>query len=213
MVVPGAAISKRTVIGTSVAGSLLQAILFGVHAWIRNVARGTPPRFGVDTLLGAATGVASTAVAVAPFLVAVLLVSIDAAPRRVATGSALVYGWNLLVTAAIVSLGATSVRFGLPVLAVPLSRVVAFLAIATVVWTAYHGGFERLAAATGGADHHPLFALAADEPIGPGLSVQRGLAAAGAGALVGSLGLGRITYIGRVTERITHCLCTPCQYS
>jgi hypothetical protein len=85
MMVPGASISKRTVIGASVAGSLLQAILLGAHAWIRNVARGTLPRFGVDTLLGAVTGVASTAIAVASFLVAVLLVSIDAAPRRVAT--------------------------------------------------------------------------------------------------------------------------------
>jgi hypothetical protein len=70
---------------------------------------------------------------------------------------------------------------------------VAVLAVATAAWLAHHGGYERLVAAVGEVPQHPLFAAVADERIGPGLTVQRGLVVA---VLAGAVGAGGLVSAG-----------------
>lgn len=171
------------------AGALV-AFAFVAFGWLRLSLTGGTPAGNLVGILGAGAVQAAVAtVTFAPFLLAVVGVVARPTPRVVAGGVALVYGVDLLVT-----LG-TTLATGFPgsvgpaVLVVPLSTVVSLLAIAAAVWLAYHGGYDRLAAAAEGADRHPLFANLPGARLGPELSVKRGLVAAGLAALVGAGGM------------------------
>lgn len=140
-----------------------------------------------------------------PFLLAVLFVVAQPSRRTLAGGAVLVYVVDLLLTVGQSLLGGYSNMLGLPVLAVPLPRVVVFLSIATAVWFAYHGGYERIVSVVGNATKHPLFAVVVDNRIGPGLSLRRGLVAAVLGAIVGAGGLvvagGVSDFLGRIARQ------------
>jgi hypothetical protein len=124
-----------------------------------------------------------------PFLLAVLLVVERPSRRTVAFGGVLIYGVELTLTVSQTIMSGFPGRIGLSVLAVPLPRVVVFLSIALAVWLAYHDGYERLVSILGGATQHPLFAMVADNRIGPALTLRRGLVTAGLAAIVGAGGL------------------------
>jgi hypothetical protein len=140
-------------------------------------------------LPGVLAGWISATVVSVPFLLAVLVVVAGPTRRSVAGGAVLVYAFDLLVTVGWTSLRGFPGGIELAVLAVPLARVVSLLAVATAVWLAYHGGYDRLVSAAGNATRHPLFAVVADSRLGPALPLRRGLVAAGIAAIVGAAGL------------------------
>ncbi|WP_380678253.1 hypothetical protein [Salinigranum sp. GCM10025319] len=184
---PEADPSSRRLLSAALLSSVLTAVAFVAFAWGRLLLTGDAPSGFGETLIGVSTGVALSTVAFVPFLLAVLLVVASPSRRSVAGGAALVYAIDLSLTVGQALLNAIPV--GPVVLAVPLARVATFLAVATAVWLAFHGGYDRLVSAAGNADQHPLFAVVADRRIGPALSLQRGLVAAGLAALVGAGGL------------------------
>ncbi|WP_277553818.1 hypothetical protein [Halobaculum limi] len=190
---------RRRLVAAAVPGGAVIAVALVAVAWTRLLSTGRAPDELGAIALGVATGTALATVTFVPFVVAVLFV-VATPSRRVVAGSAvLVYAVGLVGTGwQYVFRGLSGLR--LTILAVPLSNVVPVVAVATAVWIAYGGGFDRLAAITGEATHHPLFAQIADERIGPGLSVQRGLAAAGVGGLVAAGGL---VAIGVVANLLT----------
>jgi hypothetical protein len=108
-----------------------------------------------------------------------------------------VYVIDLLLLVGRAVLSRVPEQLELVVLAVPLSRVAIFLAIAVAAWLAYHGGYERLSVAAGNTDQHPLFAIVADKRIGPTLSLQRCLVVAG---LAGLVGAGELVLAGRIGD-------------
>jgi hypothetical protein len=165
------------------------AIIFVTFSWGRLFLTGDSPEAAGRVLIGILTGVAVATAGFVPFLLAVLAVVASPNWRSVAGGTLLVYVVDLSVLVGRAILSGVPEQLGLVVLAVPLSRVAIFLAIAVAVWLAYHGGYERLSAAAGRTDQHPLFALVADKRIGPNLSLQRGLVVAGLASLVGAGGL------------------------
>jgi hypothetical protein len=166
---------------------VLAAAALVALSWGRLLLTGDAPDAPGEILVGVSTGVILATVAFVPFLLAVLLVVASPSRRSVAGGAALVYVVDLSLTVG--QALPNSIPVGFVVLAVPLARVATFLAVATAVWLAFHGGYDRLASAAGEADQHPLFATVADRRIGPALSLQRGLVAAGLAALVGAGGL------------------------
>jgi len=179
----------RRALGAALGSGALVAFAFVAFGWLRLSMAGRAPSDPV-AVLGAVVvqGVVST-VTFAPFLLAVVGVVARPTPRVVAGGAALVYGVDLLAT-----LGGTLVTgfpgsVGPAILAAPLSTVASLLAIAVAVWLAYHGGYDRVAAAAEGADRHPLFAALPEPRFAPELPVKQGFVAAGLGALVGAGGL------------------------
>lgn len=185
MPVPESEPGSRRLLGAATLAAALTAVGFVALNWSRMPSTDGYP--AGDIVLGVVSGGALTTVAYVPFLLAVLIVVAGPSRRAVAGGAVLVYVFDLLLIVGQTFL--TPVGIGFTVLAVPLVRVVALLAVATAVWLAYHGGYERLVSATGNADQHPLFAIVADEQIGPALSLQRGLVVAGLAAIVGAGGL------------------------
>lgn len=119
-----------------------------------------------------------------PYLVVVLLTVADPTRRTVTGGAIVVYGVDLLFTLGarqVLSVETTPATF-----AAPLASVVEYLAVATVVWLAYHEGYERLTGAVGDVRGHPLVA---GKQLGPDLPLGRGLLAVALAALVGAVGL------------------------
>lgn len=193
---------RGRLVGTALLTGVLVAIAFVTFNLSRLFLAGGSPDGVSETVLGVLTwGTVSTAWFV-PFLLAVLLVLAGPSPRTVATGAVLVYVFDLLLTVSRTFLSGGPHDIELVILAVPLPVVVNFLAVATAVWLAYWGGYERLVAATGNMDQHPLFAVVADEQIGPNLSLQRGLVVAGLAALVGAGGLVLAGGIGDILRAV-----------
>ncbi|QZP36899.1 hypothetical protein [Halobaculum magnesiiphilum] len=197
-------LDARSALPAALGSAALVAFAFVAFGWLRLSSRSGTPAGDPVAILGALLIQAAVAtVTFAPFLLAVVGVVARPTPRVVAGGAALVYGVDLLVTVG------TTLATGFPgsvgplVLVVPLSTVVSLLAIAVAVWLAYHGGYERLAAAAEGADRHPLFANLPKKSLGPGLSVKRGLVAAGLAALVGAGGLVAANGLGDLLRAAT----------
>lgn len=180
---------SRRLLRAAVLAGVSTAILFVTFSWGRLFLVGDSPEAAGRVLVGIVTGVIIATFGFAPFLLAVLAAVASPNWRSVAGGALLVYVVDLSLLVGRSVLSGFSERLELVVLAVPLSRVVIVLAIAIAVWLAYHGGYERLAAAAGSTDQHPIFALVADKRIGPTLSLQRGLVVAGLASLVGAGGL------------------------
>lgn len=188
---------RRELLAAATLAGVLVAVGSLAVTWGRLLLSGSPPIEPGEVVLGVVAGAVLMAATFVPFLLAVLVVVADPTPRAVAGGAVLVYAVELLTTLARPSPAGPLGGRQITVLAVPLGRVVIFFAIATAVWLAYHGGYDRIASAAGNADQHPLFAAVADERIAPGLSLQRGLVAAGLAALVAAGGL---VVVGELAE-------------
>ena len=189
MTVPDADPGVRQLLGAG----LLAGVLVGMAAipvsWGRLFLTNRVAAGVGEVVLGIVTGAALTTAALVPFLLAVPIVVAGPSRRAVAGGAVLVYGLDILSTVGLAFLDGFPAGVELTVLAVPLPEVARFLAVAAAVWLAYHGGYERLVAAAGNPDQHPLFAIVADRRIGPALPLQRALVAAALAALVGAGGL------------------------
>lgn len=127
------------------------------------------------------------------YLIAVGAVVASATRRTVAVGAGLVYTVDLGVGALPYLVAGTAVP--LARLPIPLERVAAYLGVATVVWLAHHGGYERLTDAVGRRCRIATARATAD-PIGLGVSLRHGAVAVGLATLVG---LGGVT----VTEQLS----------
>ncbi|MFC4359754.1 hypothetical protein ACFO0N_17555 [Halobium salinum] len=193
----------RRLFGAVLLSALVTAAGFVALSWSRLLATGRVPDGGDGVLVGVVTGTALGAVSFVPFLLAVLLVVARPSRRSVAVGVGLVYATDLALAVGQSLLSGVPAGVGVVVLAVPLPRVASVLAVATAVWVAYHGGYERLASAAGNADQHPLFAIVADRRLGPGLSLRRGLVAAGLAAAVGVGGVALAGGVGEVLRAAT----------
>ncbi|MFC7176049.1 hypothetical protein [Halosegnis marinus] len=171
---------RATVAATAAAG--LVGAGFAATRLLRAAVAGPPSAATGEVAL--LTAWLSTVFLYTPFLSALLLVADAPTRRRVALAGGLVYAFDLAVVAAdALRYGATA-GVAPTLLALPLARVATVLGVATAAWLAYHGGYERVAAAADGAPTHPLFAVVADEPLGPGLTLRRGVVSAGLGAAV-----------------------------
>lgn len=179
----------RRTLGAALASGALVAFAFVAFGWLRLSMAGRAPGDPVAVLGAVVVQWVVATVMFAPFLLAVVGAVARPTPRVVAGGAVLVYGVDLLATVGGALVTGFPGSVGPVVLAVPLSTVVRLLAVAVAVWLAYHGGYDRLAAAAEGADRHPLFAALPETRLGPELRVKRGLVAAGLGALVGAGGL------------------------
>lgn len=196
MSVPESDPDSRRLLGAAILAGVLIAVGFVTVSWSRLLLTGRFSAEAGEIVLGVVSGGVLATAAFVPFLLAVLVVVADPSLRAVTGGAVLVYVCDLLVTVGRPFLTGSPGGIELTVLAVPLVRVVIFLAVATAVWLAYHGGYERLVSAAGNADQHPLLAIVADERIGPSLSLQRGLVVAGLAAIVGAGGLVLVGEIG-----------------
>ncbi len=177
------------------------AAVFVTFFWGRLLLTGDAPQGAGEVVVGVVTGVTVATLGFVPFLLAVLAVVTSPTRRSVAGGALLVYVVDLVLLVARTSLSGFPGELEPVALAVPLSRVALVLAVATAVWLAYHGGYERLAS-TVDADQHPLFAFVADKRIGPCLSLQRGVVAAALAALVGAGGLVLAAGIGDLLRTV-----------
>lgn len=196
MPVPESDSGRRRLFGAAILAGVLIAVGFVTVSWSRLLLTGRYSAEAGEIVLGVVSGGVLATAAFVPFLLAVLVVVAGPSLRAVVGGAVLVYAFDLLLTVGRAILTDLPGGIELTVLAVPLVRVVTFLAVATAVWLAYHGGYERLVSAAGNADHHPLFAIVADEQIGPALSLQRGLVVAGLAAIVSAGGLVLVGGIG-----------------
>jgi hypothetical protein len=186
--------SSKLVSSALIAGGLAAAVLVAV-SWGRLLLTDPPATTTTRLVAGLLVEWLLSTVALAPSVLAIVLVVAAPSWRTVAGGATLVYLVDLVLIVGQLSLRGLPAGLELAVLAVPFERVITVLAVAVAVWVAYDGGFERLAAATGGADHHPLFALVADDRIGPALTVQRGLVAA---VLAASVAVGGLVLTGQI---------------
>lgn len=184
--------ARRLLVAAALAGLLAsatqQACFAGLSSFTPSVAYGPAEFEGVAVTALAAIGeLLLSAVGFVPYL-AVVLATV-AAPTRdtVAAGVAVLYGAGLL--RALLFGRAVGVAFTPATLAVALDSVVPYLGVATAVWVAYGGGYERFTDAVADVPEHPLFAVLADQRVGPDLSLERGVVAAGLGALVATVGL------------------------
>lgn len=192
----------RRLVGGAVLAGVLCAVAVTAVGWSRLLATGRYPRVTGDVVLSVVYAGALATVLFVPFLLAVLPVVADPSLRTVAGGAGLVYVVDLLVTVGQTPRVGPLSDVELAVLAVPLPRVATLVAIATGVWLAHHGGYERLAAAAGDADQHPLLAHVPDRPIGPSLSLQRGLVVAGIAGFLGAGGLVVTRWVSEVLQSI-----------
>jgi hypothetical protein len=196
--------TRARLLGAAVLAGVPTAVASVGLAWSRLVLTNRPVGGGdLTVLVGAVTGVIGATVASVPFLLAVLFVVTRPTRRSLLAGALLVYVGDVLTAVGQRLLTGVQTGVDLTVLVVPLTRVVALFAIATATWLAYHGGYERLVAATGDATQHPLFAVVADERVGPALSLQRALVAAGVAALVGAGGLVAVGAVGSLVDALT----------
>lgn len=192
---------RRQLSAALIAGGVT-AVFFVTYSWGRLLMIDRLPAGAREIILGVMAGWVWAIAAFVPFLLAVLLVVAGPTRRAVITGAVIVYVCGLLVTIGQLALTEFPVGLDLVVLAVPLVRVVIFLGVATAVWLAYHGGYERLRSAVGDVDQHPLFASIADTNIGPALSIQRGLVVAGLAASIGAGGLVLTGGIGELLRAV-----------
>ena len=189
MSVPDTSLDSQRLLRAVLPASLVFGVASTTLALLRAVPSGDPTELLGVSPLPVVVGVGLATVTAVPLLVALLLV-ITAPSRRVAvTGAGLVYAVDLVSVVGSRLLTPRGPDLGLAVLALPLARPVTVLAVATAVWLAYHGGYERLAELTGEAVRHPLFAQIDDTHLGPGLTLRRGLVAVGVAGLVGAGGL------------------------
>lgn len=192
----------RRQLSVAVIAGAVTAIVFVTFSWGRLLVMERLPEGAGGIIFGVLTEWIWAIATFTPFLLAVLLVVADSSRRSVISGAIIVYVCGLLLTGSQLVLSNSPIGFDIVVLAVPLVRVVIFLAVATAVWLAYHGGYERLAAAVGNVDQHPLFAAIADVEIGPALSLQRGLVVACLAAFVGAGGLVLTGGIGELLRAV-----------
>jgi hypothetical protein len=195
---------ERRLLDAALLAGTLVAVVFLALGWARLLVRGGVPARTAAFVRSVAVGWVLATASFVALLLAVLVVVAEPSGRRVAGGAILVYGVDLLLTVGQTTLGGFPGGIRPTILAVPLARVVRFLAVATAVWLAYHGGYERLVEATGDADQHPLVAVVGNRRIGAGLSLQRGVVAAGLAALVGSGGLVLAGWIGDLLRSIAY---------
>jgi len=193
---------RRRFVGAALLGGMLIALAFVAISWTQLLVDGRVPTGTDRVALGIAGGWVMAALSQVPFLLAVLLVVATATPRTVAVGAFVVYVVNLLRT--LVNALAVPAPLELTVFAVPLSSVVNFLGVATAVWFAFHGGYERLAAAVGDVDQHPLWANFAERRLGPGLSLQRGLVVAGLASFVAAAGFVLANAVGKFFRAVAN---------
>ncbi|MFC5367678.1 hypothetical protein [Salinirubrum litoreum] len=189
MSVLDSSLDSRRLLRGALPASLLVAVASTVLALLRALPTGDPTELLGVSPAPVAFGVLLSTVTTVPFLLALLVVVTTPSRRVAAAGAGLVYAVDLVAVVAGRSLLSRGAGLDVAVLALPLPRAVTVLAVATAVWLAYHGGTERLHAVVGGVPPHPLFAQIADHRLGPGLTLQRGLLAAGVAGLVGAGGL------------------------
>lgn len=180
------------------ASAILGAVFTAVSAL--NPANSSAPVGGpVATVLFQFVGtLASNVVWYLPYLLVVLLTVVEPTRRIVVGGAVILYSVDLLFTWA--ARQAFAAETSLATFAGSLTIVFEYLAIATVVWVGYHGGYERLREALGDAQQHPLFAAIVDDrQLGRGVSIELALLAVVPAALVGALGL---LFTGAVQRRL-----------
>ncbi|WP_224448634.1 hypothetical protein [Haloprofundus salilacus] len=203
MSVPECELDSQRLLGAALLASGLIAVLVVTFGWSRLLLLDRSTAGAGKIILGVMTGWSLATAAYAPFLLAVLLVVAGSSRRAVVGGAVLVYVVDLLFIVGRTLLSDLPGELPLTIFAVPLGRVLTFLAVATAVWFAYHGGYERLVSAVGNVDQHPLFAIVAHEDIGPTLSLQRGLIATGLAAIVGAGGLVLVHGVGTFLQSVT----------
>ncbi|MHB9288791.1 hypothetical protein ACKVMT_17315 [Halobacteriales archaeon Cl-PHB] len=203
MSVPDLDVSSRRVLAAGLLAGALVAGLWLAVFWSRIVLSGRPVGGAAGLVFGLLVSWVLSTASYAPFLVALLFVVAAPSGRTVAGGAALVYVVGLLLAVGQTLLNGVPFGLDLTVLAVPLPQVVSLLGVATAVWLGHHGGYDRLATALGNPDQHPVFAAVADEPIGPALSLQRGLVSAGLGALVTAGGLVTVGVVGDALRSVS----------
>lgn len=192
----------RGLVGASLLSGSCCALAVLTVGWARLLSTSRYPTAAGDVAFSVLYGGAVATVLFAAYLLAVLVVVADPSPRNAAGGAVLVYTVDLAVTVWQSGLVRFPTDVGLAVLAVPLPRVATLLAVATAVWFAYHDGYERLAAAAGDADQHPLFASVADRQLAPALSARRALVSVGLGGLISAGGLVAAGWFGDVLQNI-----------
>lgn len=183
---PGTGVDFRRALAAALLAGLVVAVVFVAFNWVRILLTAGPPD---DPELVLVRGVFGAVLSLAwhgPFLLAVVWVVSDTHWKSVTAGAVLVFALVLPLA------GGRGVEVPFDPasteLLVSVARVVNFLAVATAVWIAYNGGFERLTEPFEGVSH-PLFALVADTPLGTDLDLQRGLLAVVLAGLVGAGGL------------------------
>jgi hypothetical protein len=179
----------RRLLRAALPAGLLVAVGSTVLALLRALPTADPTELLGVSPAPVVFGVALATVTAVPFLLALLLVVTVPSRRVAAVGAGLVYAVDLGTVVASRTVLSPGPPLGLEVLAAPLTRGVAVLAVATGVWLAYGSGYERLAGWTGDAVRHPLFAQMDGRRLGPGLTLRHGLVAAGVAGLVGAGGL------------------------
>ena len=189
MSVPSVDVDSERLVRAVLPASLLVAVGSTVLALLRALPPGDPTELLGVSPVPVALGVLLNTVTTVPFLLALLLVVTIPSRRVAALGAGLVYAVDFVTVVGSRTLLSRGPGLDLGSFAVPLPRAVTVLAVATAAWLAYHGGVERLRAAVGGVPHHPLAAHVGDRRLGPGLTLQRGLVAAGLAGLVGAAGL------------------------
>lgn len=183
---PGTGVNFRRALAAALLAGLVVAVVFVAFNWVRILlSPGLPD--DPELVLGRTVFVALLSLAVyAPFLLAVVWVVSDTHWKSVTTGAVLVFAFALFLPGGRrveVPFDPSSTE-----LLVSMARVVSFLAVATAVWIAYNGGYERLTEPFDGVSH-PLFANVADTPLGADLDLQRGFLAVVLAGLVGAGGL------------------------
>lgn len=189
MSVPDASLDSQRLLRAALPASLLVGVASTALALLRAVPSRDPAELLGVSPLPVVVGVGLATVTAVPFLVALLLAVTTPSRRVAAAGAGLVYAVDFVAAVASRLLTPRGPDLGLGVLALPLPRAVTVLAVATAVWLAYDGGYERLAGWTGDAVRHPLFAQMDGTWLGPGLTLRRGLVAAAVAGLVGAGGL------------------------
>jgi hypothetical protein len=189
MSVPDTALDSQRLLRAALPAGLVVGVASTGLALLSAVPSGDPADLLGVSPLPVLLGVALATVTAVPFLVALLLVVTTPSRRVAAAGAGLVYAVDLVAVVASRTTLSPGPGLDLGVLAAALPRVVTVLAVATAVWLAYGGGYARLAGWTGDAVRHPLFAQLDGRQLGPGLTLRRGLLAAGVAGLVAAGGL------------------------
>lgn len=133
MLVPHSNPGSRRHLGAALSAGVLIALIFVTFSWSRLFLTGRIPDDIGAIIRGVLTGWILATVAFVPFLLAVLIVVADWSRRAIVGSAGLVYLVDLLLTVGQTMLTDFSAGLKLIILAVPLTKVVTLLAIATAV--------------------------------------------------------------------------------
>lgn len=190
MSTPNSVSDRRLLVAALLAGVAVTAVFSSVYIGVLLLS----PAEVVMPLGGGVVAVAVTVLGTwltellwyVPYLLVVLRFVADPSRENAVSGAIIIYAVGLLFAWLPSQTFGTETTLATTVL--PLGNVATYLAVVTVVWLAYGGGVERLAEAIGDPPNHPVTALGEGTRLTPNLTVQRGLLAAVAGALVGAGG-------------------------